>query len=181
MCASRRYLENIISSELPNFGQRRSPQPLRLCFCFFFSLCLFFSAWLFLTAPAWNFGWFGEKRDGIEQREQRCAMLKPDASRTSLYLNRLYFSCFTSTIAFFFRYTSPSLVSRSQQRDVLQVGLCIRRNCYIASNTCTSSRQSLTYRMSHSRVRECCAKKKMNALFGGCRIRNGTIGHSEEE
>lgn len=52
--------------------------------------------------------------------------------RPGLYLNRLYFSCFTSTIAFFFRYTSPRL--SSQPRDVLQVGLCVRRNCYIASN-----------------------------------------------
>lgn len=80
--------------------------------------------------------------------------------QVELYLNRLYFFSFTSTIAFFFRHTSPHL--SSHPRDVLQVGLCIQRNCYIASNTCTSSRQSLTYRMSHSRARERCAKKDEN-------------------
>lgn len=60
----------------------------------------------------------------------------PDASRTT-YLNRLYFSVSLQPLPS----SSATHLSSHPPRDVLQVGLCIQRNCYTASNTCTSSRR----------------------------------------
>ena len=113
-----------------------------------FSAC-FFS----LQLRCGIFGWFCEKTGWDETGRGERYM--PDASQP---LNRLYFFVFSLQ-------PLPSSFAThlfSQPRDVLQVGLCIWRNCYIASQHMhkPSPHQSLTYLMSHSRVREFAVHKK---------------------
>lgn len=107
-----------------------------------------------------------ENRDGNVER-LLCLM---QAAATEFEQTVLFLCLSHSAIAFFFATTHLHI--SSQPRDVLQVGLCVRRNCYIASSqhmhNHQPSRQSSTYRMSHSRFRENVVQKEDENRRFGC-------------
>lgn len=80
--------------------------------------------------PGIFFGWFCEKQDGERYAMVCLCLCRLMHARLDLTLNRLYFSCFTSTIAFFFRHTSLFPIRVMFCR---QISLCVHRNCYMAS------------------------------------------------
>lgn len=115
--------------------------------------------------PAWNFRAGSAKSEKITGMgwNRRYAMLMPDAVSTgepAWHLNRLYFSCFTSTIAFFFRYTSPRRLS-SQSRATFCRSACVFAVVIAIlprSQHMHISEVSSIAHTSHSRER--CAKKE---------------------
>lgn len=142
VCASR-YLANIISSSCPILANSVLYLVVVLdVFSSFFCL-------LVLTEPTLA---FSAGSVNTEKRDRMDVMLMPGATRT-LFDPTVLFSVSLQPLP-----SSFATHLSSHPRDVLQVGLCVRRNCYITSNTCTSSLHSLMYRLSHSRGRECCAK-----------------------
>lgn len=145
MCAYW-YLENIISSELPNFSQPR------ICSAFsfaFFLVCLFKHT----AHRPWNFRMVLRKRDG----NGWCWCLM----QAELLWTDCTFLCLASAIAFFLPlHISTSLPNRAtfcRSACVFGVIAILLRPTHAHT---TISRQSFTYRMSHSRVRENVVQKE---------------------